>query len=543
MSVVSTLVEKLKQSNQDFEFYPTTQSMIDKVYGHMASCRYRNHRSSNGYSILDIGAGNGAFLKAAKKHELEAELFAIEKSEVLIRELVTFAKVIGTDFYAQSFLNKKANVIFCNPPYSDYVTWATKIIRESSNVDIYLVIPQRWRDNAEIAHALEFRKAKAIVIHSDNFLEADRKARAYVDIIYIKMPADADELFEEFFFERFGGLKEKAKSAPEDIARQETEKRKKRQGLVKRDGLVGALVELYNLELAELQSNYDKAATMDQEVLQALGLEIRAIITVLREKLDTLKNEYWDEVFKRLDTITTRLTNKNRRNLLNTIGGLKAVDFTAENIYAIVLWIMEHANKYLDKQILEMFDRLLCPESLRNYKSNQRVFDKGEWRYRQAPENMSHVSLDFRILLTRAGGISAGYSGYSLSTYAEETVGDLLTLANLLGFNTYTTDANWLESEFNNDGELVTKKREWDSGVRQLYKTTDGEDLLEVKAFYNGNLHLRLSQKLCIALNVAVGKLRGWLRNHDEAREEFGEVAEQYFDNSYSIKPEMLLIA
>ena len=54
----------------------------------------------------------------------------------------------------------------------------------------FLIIPQRWKDNPGIKRALEKRGATARVIHSDTFNgpEAERRARAVVDIVEISYP-------------------------------------------------------------------------------------------------------------------------------------------------------------------------------------------------------------------------------------------------------------------------------------------------------------------------------------------------------------------
>jgi hypothetical protein len=55
-------------------------------------------------------------------------------------------------------------------------------------------------------------------------------------------------------------------------------------------------------------------------------------------------------------------------------------------------------------------------------------------------------------------------------------------------------------------------------------------------------MHLRMSQKFCLALNIAVGKLRGWLRDHHEATKEFGPEAAQEFAKDHRITPKQLML-
>jgi 16S rRNA A1518/A1519 N6-dimethyltransferase RsmA/KsgA/DIM1 with predicted DNA glycosylase/AP lyase activity len=89
---VSKLVSILKDSEQDFEFYPTTDEIINKVKEDIKDNYYRSTSS-----ILDIGCGNGKVLNAFKDEF--SELYAIEKSQVLISTLPANIFIIGTEFF------------------------------------------------------------------------------------------------------------------------------------------------------------------------------------------------------------------------------------------------------------------------------------------------------------------------------------------------------------------------------------------------------------------------------------------------------------
>lgn len=71
-----------------------------------------------------------------------------------------------------------------------------------------------------------------------------------------------------------------------------------------------------------------------------------------------------------------------------------------------------------------------------------------------------------------------------------------------------------------------SNKDEWTSGSRHEFYCGRGierEILIEVRAFYNSNLHVRLNQKFALALNVEYGRLMGWLHTGQEAAEEMNE--------------------
>jgi hypothetical protein len=75
--------------------------------------------------------------------------------------------------------------IFCNPPYSEYEEWVSKILNEASGV-VYLVIPDRWVNSAKIQEALKYRDVEPKVLMTTDFLNAE-SLHFYADLtnIYI----------------------------------------------------------------------------------------------------------------------------------------------------------------------------------------------------------------------------------------------------------------------------------------------------------------------------------------------------------------------
>lgn len=194
---VNQLVKQMKEKNDDWEWYPTTFEITEKVAEYLAT-------KSNGFiqSILDIGCGNGSFFEKLSRSKYiyvddykspkfnyklgNYKKYGIEKSNILAEQLPEDVILLGSDFYTNTLIDKKVDVIFCNPPYSDYETWAEKIILEGNANTIILVIPVRWKNNERIKYALEKRKFETEVIGTYDFSDAERKARATVDVIVIK---------------------------------------------------------------------------------------------------------------------------------------------------------------------------------------------------------------------------------------------------------------------------------------------------------------------------------------------------------------------
>lgn len=190
MSISNTL-QDLKASNEDYEWYPTTNEIIQVVNSQTKHMKY--------LSILDIGAGDGRVLKALN---FETK-YAIEKSQILLNKMPKEIIPIGCDFMQNTLIDKNVDVIFCNPPYSMYELWAEKILSEANAKEIFLVIPSRWKESQKIEQIIGNRNYCLKVIGSYDFLNADRKARAKVDLIRLCKTYLTEDSFYSFLDEIF----------------------------------------------------------------------------------------------------------------------------------------------------------------------------------------------------------------------------------------------------------------------------------------------------------------------------------------------------
>jgi 16S rRNA G1207 methylase RsmC len=123
---INKLVKEIKASNQDFEWYPTTDEIIDLI---KADLKDSYDREGIFKSVLDVGAGNGQTLNKLT----DGNKYAIEKSEILVSNMPANIFMVGTDFYENSLIDKKVDIVFSNPPYSQYKEWAVKIINEANS--------------------------------------------------------------------------------------------------------------------------------------------------------------------------------------------------------------------------------------------------------------------------------------------------------------------------------------------------------------------------------------------------------------------------
>jgi hypothetical protein len=582
------LVNLLKENNQDFEFYPTTKEMIESIYFDLA----QKGRQSKFYSVLDVGAGHGGFFekfkqirKEVKDHNIsigcnenedwhykenheeifnkikpKADLsgkFAIEKSEILINQLPTNVMLLGTDFWEQTLIDKQVDVIFSNPPYSQFEDWSAKIIREAHAAFIYLIIPQRWQNSQLLADCISARKATAKVIGEFDFLDAERAARAKVHIVKINLVADEeknyrkdkvsdpfDSWFENVFKIQAEKKIDKSWKEKEDDERHKDQERQAEieNELVTGRDLVQVLVALYQRDLSELMKTYEILGTIDAKLMKELGVKFEAVKENLKMKIKGLKSLYWAEIFSKLDKIKERLCSAQRQSLLSKLD--RSIDFTESNIYAVLIWVIKNANQYLDQQIKDLFERLTERESIKNYKSNQTTWEEDRWRYRD--QNKSHYCLDYRMV------ISSYWEAQSwdprLSEKTINLIDDIMTVANNLGFDGQSSKVfGWDHKPTYGEKQEFYMRPNW-----QNDNTIQRNLFMEARFYKNGNVHLKINQDFMKAFNIEAARLNGWIRNADDILNEFpdeckvsAEEVQKYYKANFLItysSPKNLLI-
>ena len=534
------MLDFLKQNNQDFEWYPTTDEMLNCVTAH-ANNRFNDRFSENNpmVSVLDCGAGDG---RALKRISNGGAMYAIEKSERLIFEMAEEIYIVGTEFHESTLIDKQADVLFCNPPYSEFQEWASKIIREANCTVIYLVIPKRWVDSVPINDALISRKAEVKVLGSYDFLAAERQARAIVDVLAIDLSPGSTKYnsnrepkidpfsiwFDDFF--SISAQKTKNSDYATELSEKNTLSEKLSQQLVDGKNLIQALVKLYNNEMQNLIENYQAVGQLDSAILKELGVNVSGLRGGLKQKINGLKSKYWNEFFNNYERITARLTSESRESMLKKLRAHMSIDFTESNALAITAWAIKNANQYYDTQLITMFESMIDQANIALYKSNLRTWGNEEWRYccsGRGPDDLTCFGLELRIVLHRYSAIEGGGHGYSfdyengLHKDAHCFIGNLLTVAGNLGFNARS------------DSRL----KQWESNKAQDFWVNDSK-LMQIKAFKNGNLHIKFNQLFIRKLNVEFGRLKGWLKNKEQAASELnipvGEVS-GFFNSNHQI--------
>ena len=529
MKTVNQLVAEIKESGQDWEWYPTTSEIVDALALKLKVWADDNWRHTNRTvnSILDIGCGNGGFFEKLCKDEKFKDIkkYGIEKSMILSEQLPDDVILLGTDFNQQTLIDKKVDVLFCNPPYSEYDVWAEKIILQGNCNAIALVIPARWSSNERIKYALERRNMQAEVVGTYDFSNAERKARATVDLLFIsakererngyRYDEDIKDPFELWFDETFkiNAETDKYKTKYDSDIQEEI----KNELTVKGD-TAEMLVQFYNRDMEKLYNNYRKLEELDAGIFEELKVNVPALKESLKTRLQGLKHIYWDLLFQRYDKVTSRLTSKGRKKVINRLNDNTAIDFTLENIFQLTLWIIKHSNTLFDEQITEYFYSLCNTENIHRYKSNKRWNDD-DWRYikenlteygrvrEEKVRQLKNIVLDYRIIVTDYRNFDTWYD-CKLTESCRDFLSDTVIIGKNLGFDI--------------DFELPSANERIDISDWNNFNicTKDGNVFANVKLYKNGNRHVKFCKEFMQKLNVEMARINGWVQDKSEAVKE-----------------------
>lgn len=529
-------VKALKGQQEDFEWYPTTPEIIaaikkdiraiaKKAGRYSREAVYMDSSYNDGEheeivkigSVLDIGAGDGRLFSALE--DQKAHRFCI-KEKVGIEKAATHVEtlldrdvfVIGRDFFNVSLIDKQFSIIFTNPPYSIFETWIEKVLTEGNAEYYYFVLPQRWKNNARLGDRMK-EKGAVETLGQFEFLDADRQARGVVDLIRIESKREQGALVDSFIkwvdenIGKFETIKEKGDEDEEEttaayVAEYNSDR-------------IYQLVENYRGDMQNLTDLYKALGKVDFSLLRQMGINKSGVTQKLKNDIQTLKNQYWRTAFSYLTPLSEKLTFKTRGALLSNIDTFKALDFSEDNIYTVILWALKNFNIHTADQLLEVYDTMTQFEGVTAYKSNTHWVN-GKWRYGKREELPEKYKLDYRVVAR------LDIREYNLSwaiKRANTLIHDISTVVRSLGY-----DADDSNIDFERDGRSRT------------VCDKDGMVLLAYRCFQNGNVHIKFNQELMLKMNIEVGKLRGWLNSAEDVQEEFDLdmiEAVSYFDSLF----------
>jgi len=511
----SAKIRTLQSAGEDFEWYPTTEEISIAMKNDLRSLfkkeiigswRGREYFSVNDRdeekvfiikSFLDVGAGDGRiFHKFKNTKDIRIEdSYGIEIAQPFAEDLIQKDDVflIGRDFFRTSLIDKHFSVIFSNPPYSIYMPWVVRLLQEANFRVMYLVIPTRWEHNQEIT--LHMKRYDVKTLGEYDFLEGDRPARAKVNLIRLMKPhrkingeyyeTEGDDSFDRWIKSHIGNFEEP-----------EYEKEEDRKDLKLKNGTIADMVENYDYEMNSLLEAFKALANLPARIVSDLGMSKDKIIKQIKENIKTLKSKHWYCAFEKLSAINSRLTKNTRQEMLSRMAEFKTLDFNEDNIYSIILWVIKNFNKYTNQQILEIFDKLTEPGYIKAYKSNSH-WHKDDWRYTKWGEKgkPGKYILDYRLVthcyVPRYGE-------------ADSIITDLMVVCGSLGFPMKA----W-HVDYSKDGRL------------QEFLNYNEETAFTARLYKNGNLHLKINEKIMLRFNIEVARLRHWINGPEDIEMEY----------------------
>jgi hypothetical protein len=300
------------------------------------------------------------------------------------------------------------------------------------------------------------------------------------------------------------------------------------------------LIRSHDSRIVELQQNYFDVCKIPRGLLEEFGITKDSLCESLRQKLATTKAHYWKCLFQELASVRERLTYKSSEKMREQLAKETGIEFTRDNVYAVIAWVVKNAYAYFDEQLVATYENLVEHANVENYKSNKRIFQKDRFGYRAVCDKDSDVShyrlkVGHRMVLERVGGLSPKHYSFDkgdLSHAGAEFISDLLTVANNLGFISHQEGpgmGDWADSQ----PRVYTFKR----------GKGKPESLFRIRTFQNSNIHIQLHPDFVNALNIQHGKLKGWLRNDTQASEELDlppEVVAKYFNGMARIEMQSL---
>lgn len=552
------LILELKENNEDYQFYPTAKEMIRPIYA----------RLDSNMDILDIGCGTCNLRKFIKEFDEEknqkylndidlfnkklierypdrpntwhGKYFVIEKSQILINKLDKNVIVLGTDFYNTLLIDKKADVYFCNPPYSEFEEWTIEILKNGNYKKAYLIIPERWKNNERINTTIKNFNIKFNILGSYDFLNAERQARAKVELIefdkrnetsygYYKNLEDFETTAFDSWFDETFKMRNSENDNKYEYQIEKDEIQKIKNELVSCKSKGDYLVNSYNAEQKKLFEHFKAICSLDVNTLETIGVKKEAIKEAIKQKIKSLKTRYWKIVFDEFEEITSRLTSETREEMFNRFQELQTVDFTLENIYPLILWVIKNANSYYNDQLINFFRKLTSPENVKPYKSNQKAFEEENWggnRHFKQRDKISHYTLDYRIIMSSPfrTDYRGNLDGFDYG-HKRSLLQNIFTIARNLGFNTPNQSEVFIPNTF---GEKMT-----------VYYRHSDKIFMEYRVYKNGNMHVKFDIEFAKAMNITVSKLLGWIRTKEDVKKEFPENMvkniEKYFNINMSI--------
>ncbi|ELP6119383.1 TPA: DUF4942 domain-containing protein [Vibrio vulnificus] len=529
------IVKEIANTSEDYEFYPTTTEIINSVVSDI------NKHFNGANSFLDIGAGDGRVLSAILKskkpshlasefssslffgdyqtHKRPVELMAIEKSRKLVDVLPAEIFPIGNDFFNMTLMSIDATVTFSNPPYSIYVQWVMKVLSETRSKAVYLVIPISWENNKHISDKIEERNATVTELGRFSFKDAERKANIETALLRIELPHDDDQKNQPLhkwvkenilYSESFEQANEK-----QPISSLLSSQSSGKGALVNGSDYISSLLELYQQQSTKLLEDFRAVNSLSKAAIDALNLNVINVSRRMNDAINSLKQEFWHELFSRLDSIYMNLPSNRAHGFKSLLMKRTVADFSEENIRNLLSWIHNSITLFDSEMFEDVIGGFMNGVNTQCYKSNKSTFIDANWRYNADKNKNTQYMLKTKRVVYSEITLSEGINedGKLLSSLFS-VIQDMLVMANNRGYDT--------SKSFDTLNQHV-----WASGksLELCYynaELDEDEILFSVKAFKKANLHFHFNERFINEINVEWGRLKGWVSSAKQASDEMG---------------------
>ena len=216
---------------------------------------------------------------------------------------------------------------------------------------------------------------------SGNQLGELARVAAVVDVIEIKREYDTERYndnnrqweripFNETAFSAF--INDFFKVEEKEEEEKDTSNFEIKNMLVQAEIKASMLVELYQYEYNNFLDSFNALKGLNRNIFNNLGIDLYTIQKSMQKQITGLKTKYWQILFEEFDELKEKLTNETRRQFIQDFRNLLTIDFTIENIWVVLMWVIKNANKHYDGQLISFYKKLSSPENIKNYKSNKR---------------------------------------------------------------------------------------------------------------------------------------------------------------------------
>lgn len=549
--MINSIINTLKANGQDYEFYPTPKSLAPLIAGEIESANpwldNVNYSDIPRTTVLDVCAGDGSFILALHdelmntKRARQVTLQGIELSPILRDKWQGKIVPVGSNFYGIKV--PTAPVVFCNPPFSKYVGFTKKVLKDSTfNIAIF-ILPRGWRSNQELQSFLRSNDHRHTVIKTFDFKEHCERAirsQTICDVLVFHGKYSGD-------FERT--RKEALKKQVAEIFDAEAEK-----GVMQTDLPT-------NFSLPDISKMYEKEKESRFELFKMLSSNNYAytksitgvddkyarenLLDMFSDAYVALQRKYWGMVIKKLSVMGGLLTYENEQSLITDFA--KSIDFNIETISLFLEWLTSNFQTVMDDQFIMGYKSLMNPANSVRYKNNQSLFKDGNWTTNEKGKYKSFLKK--KVILEISNHYDA--FGFTLISYEakQQLTSLLINLSAVFGYwiaPTLYDSPNFKcnicdlkqhikpseTSPLNDDAKLKIAKalQDFEDEPRPYGKsipiygiTKEGNaDLLMYLIIYKkGTLHVKLSKDFALKLNVKYGTINGWITNPDDAKSEF----------------------